>query len=62
MAQLLPLEDRVPDGWRYSAYDVSCLIELAGLSLDDRHLPPPPANQHHALADARWAAEVLRTI
>ncbi len=62
MAQLLPLEDRVPDGWQYTGYDVSCLVELAGLSLDDPHLPDPPANQHHALADARWARDAYQAV
>lgn len=62
LAQLFPLEERVPDGWRYSAYDVSCLIELAGLSLDDPRLPRPTANRHHAVADARWARDVHRSV
>jgi hypothetical protein len=59
MVQLMPLEQRVPDGWTYTAHDVSCLLELAGLA-DDPALPGPPPNQHHALADARWARDVHR--
>lgn len=60
MAQLFPLAERVPDGWRYSAYDVSLLVEMAGLRLDpvDDSLPPPPTS-HHALDDARWARDVF---
>lgn len=57
MAQLLPLDERVPDGWTYTAYDVSCLVELIGLDLDEARLPAPPANQHHTLSDARWARD-----
>jgi 3' exoribonuclease, RNase T-like len=62
LAQLFPLEERVPDGWQYSAYDVSCLVELAGIRLGDPRLPQPPPNQHHALVDARWARDVHRAV
>ena len=60
IAQLFPLEERVPDGWRYTACDVSLLAEAAGLRLDpvDVSLPQPPAAVHHALADARWVREL----
>ncbi len=61
MVQLMPLAERVPDGWTYTAYDVTCLLELAG-SVDDPELPGPPPNQHHALADARWARDVYRSL
>lgn len=63
MAQLFPLRERVPDGWRYTAYDVSLLVEMAGLSVDpvDQSLPTPPTN-HHALSDARWVRDVFRTL
>jgi len=56
LAQLFPLRKRVPDGWSYTAYDVSMLAEAAGLQLNpvDVRLPQPPAAVHHALADARW--------
>jgi hypothetical protein len=62
MAQLFPLADRVPDGWRYTSYDVMCLVELAGLSLGDPRLPGPPLNVHHALADARWARDTYQAV
>lgn len=60
LAQLFPLQERVPDGWRYTAYDVSLLAEAAGLRLNpvDDSLPPPPAAVHHALADASWVREL----
>jgi 3' exoribonuclease, RNase T-like len=58
--QLFPLARRVPDGWKYSAYDVMQLAEEAGLATDpiDPRLPIPPADAHHALADARWTRAV----
>ena len=64
IAQLFPVVDRMPEGWLYTAYDIMQLVERAGLTIDplDPTLPPPPADAHHALADARWAAEVLRTV
>lgn len=64
LAQLFPLEERVPDGWRYTAYDVSLLVENAGLSVTpvDQSLPQAPANVHHALADARWVRDLYRAV
>lgn len=60
MAQLFPVAERVPDGWRYTAYDVSLLAESAGFVLNpvDARLPSPPINVHHALADARWVRDL----
>lgn len=60
IAQLFPPAERVPDGWRYTAYDVSLLVENAGLSVEpvDPALPQAPANVHHALADARWVRDL----
>ncbi len=60
MAQLFPLEERVPDRWRYTAYDVSLFADVAGLRLNpvDARLPQPPNDVHHALADARWARDL----
>ncbi len=56
VVQLFPLADRVPDGWKYSAYDVMQLVEARGLRTDppDPRLPPSPVDAHHALVDARW--------
>ncbi|HEY9290183.1 MAG TPA: 3'-5' exoribonuclease [Microlunatus sp.] len=64
MAQLFPLEQRVPDGWRYTAYDVSLLAEAAGMRLNpvDARLPQSPAAAHHALADARWVRDTYRVL
>ena len=64
IAQLFPVADRMPDGWLYTAYDIMLLVERAGLTIDplDPTLPPPPTDAHHALADARWATEVLRAV
>lgn len=64
MAQLFPVAERVPDGWRYTAYDVSMLAENAGLTLNpvDSSLPALPADVHHALADARWIREVYAAL
>jgi hypothetical protein len=64
MAQLFPVAERVPDGWRYTAYDVSMLAENAGLRLNpvDSALPALPADVHHALADARWVREVYASL
>jgi hypothetical protein len=46
--------------WGGSAYDVMQLAEEAGLATDpiDPRLPIPPADAHHALADARWTRAV----
>lgn len=64
MAQLFPVAERVPDGWRYTAYDVSLLVEAAGLAVHpvDPALPPLPPDVHHALADARWVRDVFQAI
>lgn len=64
MARLFPLAERVPDGWRYTAYDVSLLVENAGLSVHpvDPSLPQAPPNVHHALADARWVRDLYRAV
>lgn len=64
MAQLFPVEERVPDGWRYTAYDVSLLVELAGIPLEsvDTCLPVHSGDGHHALADARWLRDVFRAL
>ncbi len=64
MAQLFPVSERIPDGWRYTAYDVLMLVESAGLVVDpiDPSLPRPSADAHHALTDARWAREVFRAV
>ena len=58
--QLFPLPERVPDGWKYSAYDVMQLAEQAGMATDpiDPQLPAPPPDAHHALVDARWTRRV----
>lgn len=61
LVQLFPLAERVPDGWRYTAYDISLLVEQAGLAVNpvDPRLPQlPPEAAHHALVDARWARQV----
>jgi hypothetical protein len=52
------------DGWRYTAYDVSLLVERAGLSVEplDPGLPQAPPNVHHALADARWVRDLYRAV
>lgn len=64
IAQLFGLDERVPDRWRYTAYEVSMLAEAAGLALNpvDASLPQPPGNVHHALADARWARDLHTTL
>jgi hypothetical protein len=64
MAQLFPPAERVPDGWRYTAYDVSLLVENAGLSVEplDPSLPQAPPDVHHALADARWVRDLYRAV
>lgn len=61
LAQLFPLAERVPDGWRFTCYDITQLAEDQGYRLDpvDDRLPQPPTNVHHALADARWAHQLL---
>lgn len=61
VAQLFDLEDRVPDRWRYTGYDITQLAAVQGFRLDppDDRLPPAPSNAHHALADARWARQIL---
>ncbi len=58
--ELLPLSERVPEGWRYTCFDVSMLAEGLGLRVDpvDPSLPAPPSDVHHALADARWVRDV----
>jgi hypothetical protein len=64
MAQLFPVEERVPDGWRYTAYDVSQLAEDKGFRVSpvDPGLPQAPAKVHHALADARWARKLYEAL
>jgi len=64
MAQLFPVEERVPAGWRYTAYDVSQLAEDKGFGVSpvDRSLPQAPAKVHHALADARWARKLYEAV
>lgn len=59
IAQLFPLNERVPDRWRYTGYDVSALAEDLGLGLNppDPVLPALPADVHHALVDARWVRQ-----
>jgi hypothetical protein len=61
IAQLFAVEDRMPDGWRYTGYDLTQLASLHGYRTDppDDRLPPAPADAHHALADARWGRTVL---
>ena len=60
IAQLFPVDERVPEGWLYTAYDILQLLELADVAVGDPRLPPPPPDVHHALADARWARELYR--
>lgn len=64
IAQLFSLNERMPDGWQYTAHDITLLVEQAGLSTDllDPRLPQPPPDLHHALADARWAQQVLSSL
>jgi hypothetical protein len=64
MAQLFPVEERVPNGWRYTAYDVSQLAEDKGFSVNpvDPSLPLAPVDVHHALADARWARKLYEAL
>lgn len=64
MAQLFAPADRMPGGWRYTAYDVSLLVENAGLSVEpvDPSLPQAPPNVHHALADARWVRDLYYAV
>lgn len=61
MAQLFDLAERVPGGWAYTAHDITLLAQCHGFVTNpvDARLPQPPANVHHALADARWARDVF---
>ena len=65
MVQLFPLAERVPPGWRYTAYDLSLLAEQGGFIVDpvDPRLPQlAPEVAHHALTDARWARAVFDAV
>ena len=64
IAQLFGVDERMPDGWLSTGYDITLLVNRAGFSTDplDPRLPQHTGAAHHALADAHWAQAVLHAI
>lgn len=62
IARLFAPAERMPDRWRYTAYDLTQLVAQAAASSTVLGLPDPPLDAHHALADARWARDVYDSL